>query len=77
MGRKFEIEGVVFDLDDIDAAHFDAGLTGGILELWTTDGECHTFRLWTRDSAADFEVYAILKYESANFSESRPRHAPG
>ncbi|GAB3137206.1 hypothetical protein GCM10027290_02520 [Micromonospora sonneratiae] len=73
MGRKFSIQGVQFDLDDIDQAHLSRGLTGGILELWTVDGEEHVFQLWTRDSAADHEAYLILKHESGCFTETMPR----
>ena len=73
MGRKFTIQGIEFDLDDITEAHFGRGYSGGVLDVWTVDGEEHTFQLYIRDSAEDFEAYAILKYESNCYSESWPR----
>ncbi|MGW0433445.1 hypothetical protein ACWDV4_13030 [Micromonospora sp. NPDC003197] len=73
MGRKFTIQGVEFDLEDIVAAHFHRGYTGGLLDLRTADGEEHTFDLYTRDSAEDFQAYAILRYESNCYTESWAR----
>ncbi|MEV5614025.1 hypothetical protein [Streptomyces sp. NPDC052225] len=71
--RTVTIQGEVFALDDIEAAHLSRGLTGGLLDLRTTDGEEHTFQLWIRDSAADHAAYVVLKYECGCYSESWPR----
>ncbi|GLZ77154.1 hypothetical protein Afil01_19610 [Actinorhabdospora filicis] len=73
MGKRFYIQGVEFDLDTITYAHFSRGLTGGILDVLTSDGGDHTFQLWTRDVADDFYAYAILKYECEHYTESFPK----
>ncbi|WP_338693444.1 hypothetical protein V2W30_03070 [Streptomyces sp. Q6] len=71
--RTVTIQGTVFALDEIVEAHLSRGLTGGVLDLRTADGEEHTFHLWIRDSAADHAAYVTLTYDSGCCTETRPR----